>query len=48
MVQRSLGGNEQGRVYMNGFTLQSGGKWYYQLASQAAKGDVAGFETIAK
>lgn len=48
MVQRSLGGNAQGRVYMNGFTLQSGGKWYYQLASQAAKGDVAGFETIAK
>ncbi len=48
MVQRSLGGNEQGRVYMNGFTLQCGGKWYYQLASQAAKGDVAGFETIAK
>ncbi len=48
MVQRSLGGNEQGRVYMNGFTLQSGEKWYYQLASQAAKGDVAGFETIAK
>ena len=33
---------------MNGFTLQSGGKWYYQLASQAAKGDVAGFETIAR
>lgn len=48
MVQRSLGGNAQGRVYMNGFTLQSGGKWYYQLASQAAKGDVAGFETIAR
>lgn len=48
MVQRSLGGNAQGRVYMNGFTLQSGGKWYYQLASQAAKGDVAGFEAIAK
>lgn len=48
MVQRSLGGNAQGRVYMNGFTLQSGSRWYYQLASQAAKGDVAGFETIAK
>ena len=48
MVQRSLGGNAQGRVYMNGFTLQSGSKWYYQLASQAAKGDVACFETIAK
>lgn len=48
MVQRSLGGNAQGRVFMNGFTLQSGGKWYYQLASQAGKGDVAGFEAIAK
>ena len=48
MVQRSLGGNAQGRVHMNGFTLQSGSKWYYQLASQAAKGDVAGFELIAK
>lgn len=48
MVQRSLGGSEQGRVYMNGFTLQNGKNWYYQLPAQAAEGDVAGFEIIAK
>ncbi len=48
MVQKSLGGNEMGRVYMHGFTLQHGDKWYYQLASQAAKGDVSGLELIAK
>lgn len=48
MVQRSLGGSEQGRVYMNGFTLQNGKDWYYQLPAQAAEGDVAGFELIAK
>lgn len=47
MVQDSLGGNKMGKVYMHGFTLQSGNKWYYQLASQAAEGDVAGFESIA-
>lgn len=47
MVQRSLGGSEQGRVYMNGFTLQNGDNWYYQLPAQAAEGDVAGFEIIA-
>lgn len=48
MVQHSLGGSEQGRVYMNGFTLQNGKNWYYQLPAQAAEGDVAGFEFIAK
>lgn len=48
MVQDSLGGNEMGRVYMHGFTLQSGDKWYYQLVSQAAQGDVEGFETLAE
>lgn len=47
MVQHSLGGSEQGRVYMNGFTLQHGNNWYYQLPAQAAEGDVAGFEFIA-
>lgn len=47
MVQDSLGGNEMGRVYMHGFTLQSGDKWYYQLVSQAAQGDVEGFEALA-
>lgn len=48
MVQDSLGGNKMGRVYMHGFTLQKGDKWYYQLASQAAEGDVAGFEGFAE
>ena len=48
MVQDSLGGSAQGRVYMHGFTLQYGDKWYYQLASQAAEGDVAGFEALAE
>ena len=48
MVQDSLGGNKMGRVYMHGFTLQKGDKWYYQLVSQAAEGDVAGFEGFAE
>lgn len=48
MVQRSLGGNAQGRVYMRGFTLQNGDSWYYQLPAQASLGDTSGFETIAK
>lgn len=47
MVQDSLGGNKMGKVYMHGFTLQSGDRWYYQLASQAAEGDVEGFEVLA-
>ncbi len=48
MVQDSLGGNKMGKVFMHGFTLQSGNKWYYQLASQAAEGEVEGFESLAK
>lgn len=47
MVQRSLGGSEQGRVYMNGFTLQNGNSWYYQLPAQAVTGDTEGYEDMA-
>lgn len=47
MVQRSLGGNSLGRVYMNGFTLQNGDSWYYQLVSQAAQGEVGSLAWVA-